>query len=326
MTEDEIVLAGLTENRLGVGLGVIALFSEGIRQLIMNGQVAFLERTASVLLLLPWVPLLGGMAVIALVFSLAASFIFSLQAFWDFTLRWEGDQLEVERGLLFRHRDTVPLQRIQAVQVIENPLRRLLGLASVRVLVGGRVAGGDGATANVLLPAGRRDEAFRLAQEVVGLGVSMRETPVELGPMPQAARHRRWFRGFLVSAAIGVGGGCLAYLSGTEGLALVWAGAVAGAVALPFGLGLGEAAWRGLGWGRLGEEHLGFREGVLTRTTTMVPLVRVQSVEVTSNPLQRRRGLATLIVPVARPPLGSDPRGLDLEAEEAEALRTRLLV
>lgn len=326
MTEDQTLVAGLTENRLGVGIGVVALFSEGIRQLIMNGQVAVLERTLGFVLLLPWLPLLVGVGMFLLVFSLATSFIFSLQAFWGFTLRWEGDQLEVERGLLFRHRDTVPLHRIQAVQVVENPVRRLMGLAAVRVLVGGRAAAGDGATANILLPAGSRGEAFQLAREVIGWREGDSVGPPTLAPMPQAARQRRWLRGFLASAAVGVVAGLMAIRGGEGGSEALLSGASVALLILPVGLMLGEAAWRGLGWIRLGEGHLAFREGILTRTTTLVPLVRVQSMEVTSNPFQRRRGLVTLILPVARPPLGSDPRALDLEAEEAQALRRRLSV
>lgn len=324
LTEDQILVAGLTENRLGVGIGIVALLSEFARQLVMNGQLAILERTLGFLLLLPWLPLVVGIGLVTLAFAVAMSFIFSLQAFWDFTLRWEGEELEVERGLFFRHRDTVPLARIQAVQVVENPLRRLFGLAAVRVLVGGRAAAGDAATANILLPAGRRSEAFALAQDVVGWSPPGSEPPL-LVPMPRGARERRWFRGVIVATLAGILTGLLVYQGGGEGTEAVRSALWAALWVLPVGVLLGEAAWRGLGWGRLGEQHLAFREGILTRTTTLVPFVRVQSVEVTSNPFQRRRGLATLTLPVARPPLGADPRGLDLSEEEANALRRRLI-
>jgi putative membrane protein len=324
LTEDQILVAGLTENRLGVGIGVVALLSEVARQLVMNGQLAILERMLGFLLLLPWLPLLVGIALITLAFSVAMSFIFSIQAFWDFTLRWEGDELEVDRGLLSRHRDTVPLSRIQAVQVVENPIRRLFGLAAVRVLVGGRAAAGGGATSNILLPAGRRADAFALAQEVVGW--APRGTgPPSLAPMPSGARQRRWFRGVLLAVAVGIVGGALATRGAEDWGEAVGLGLTLGLLALPLGVLLGEAAWRGLGWARLGDQHLAFREGILTRTTTLVPFVRVQSVEVTSNPFQRRRGLATLILPIARPAMGADPRGLDLSEEEAMALRRRLM-
>jgi putative membrane protein len=324
LTEDQILVAGLTENRLGVGIGIVALLSEVVRQLVMNGQVDVLERTLGFLLLLPGLPLLVGVGLIVLAFSVAMSFIFSIQAFWDFTLRWDGDELQVDRGLLYRHRDTVPLSRIQAVQVVENPVRRLLGLATVRVLVGGRAAGGGGATANILLPAGPRADAFALAHEVVGW-IPPDPMPPALAPMPRGARERRWFRGFLMALGIGLLVGILNARGGAAWDEVLRSALLSGLVVLPLGILLGEAAWRGLGWGRLGVRHLAFREGVLTRTTTLVPFVRVQSVEITSNPFQRRRGLATLTLPVARPPLGEDPRGLDLSEDEAIALRRRLV-
>jgi uncharacterized membrane protein YdbT with pleckstrin-like domain len=96
------------------------------------------------------------------------------------------------------------------------------------------------------------------------------------------------------------------------------------ALVLALGLPLARAAWRGLGWAELGG-FLAFREGVLERTTTLLARRHLQSVEITSNPFQRRLGLATLTIPVARPLLEVDPRALDLDRTDAEALRERIL-
>ncbi len=313
----EVIVAGLTESRIGAGIAVVGVGFESVRQGAFSGWFGELEDWAPVMEALPWVAILVLFGVLVLLFSLALSFALTALGYWNFTLRVRDRVLEVERGLLTQHRDTVPMERIQAVRVEENPFRRLMGLAKVQAVVAGRAGTSQGQGTNVLLPVAPRADAFALAAEMAGLsGPGAPPGIPELTPMSTAARRRRWVRAGLLGGVV-LAFGVLA--PGGWGAALLWAlGATL--LALPFA----EGAWRGLGWSHLGT-HLLVREGILTRTTTLVPLVRLQSVEVTQNPFQRRLGLATLTLPVARPLLESDPRALDLEREVAEALRTRIL-
>lgn len=57
-------------------------------------------------------------------------------------------------------------------------------------------------------------------------------------------------------------------------------------------------AWRALGW-RLDDSTFETRSGVYRKTWKGIPRDRVQFVEVTSGPLQRHYGLATLVVRTA---------------------------
>ena len=327
----EVVVAGLTESRLGAGVAAAWVGLEAVRQGAFSGWFGTPEDWAPILESLPWVAVLVILGVLVLLFSLLLSFVLTVLGYWGFTLRLRGDVLEVERGLLTQHRDTVPLDRIQAVRIEENPFRRLMGLASVKVVVAGRARSSTGSGTNVLLPVGPRGRAFELAARVAGWN----HIP-PLHPMPTQARARRRLRAgiaaglaglaapsFLHPAAIGAAGvGGLLPWNWTGGMFLT-----AGAVALGVGLVallLAEGAWRGLGWAE-DESHAAFREGILERRTTLVPLSRLQSVDVVSTPFQRRRGLATLTVQVARPALESDPRAVDLDEEVARNLRTRLL-
>ena len=59
-----------------------------------------------------------------------------------------------------------------------------------------------------------------------------------------------------------------------------------------------EAAWRRASW-RLSERGLEIRRGVLWRSIVSVPRSRVQHTDVSQGPLERRFGLATLIVHTA---------------------------
>lgn len=342
----DVVVAGLTESRLGAGVAAVGVGLEAIRQGAFSGWFGEFERWVPVLERLPWLAIFTGFVVLVLLFSLFLSFALTVIGYWGFTVSRRADVLEVERGLLTQHRDTVPLRRIQAVRVEENPFRRLMGLAAVRVVVGGRAQSNARSGTNVLLPVASREDAFALAALVSGgaeAETGWREgsgtSPARgtlwppLNAMPPQARARRRFRA-LVAASV-----CTLLLPSLQGppggplLLLPWnwppaTWGLAVGVGLAVGIGallLAEGAWRGLGWGWFGADRLVVREGILTRTTTMVPLIRLQSVEVTSNPFQRRRGLATLEVAVARPPLESDPRALDLDGATASTLRFQIL-
>ena len=81
-------------------------------------------------------------------------------------------------------------------------------------------------------------------------------------------------------------------------------------------------AWKAWGW-RLDDATFQTRSGVYTKVWKGVPRDRVQFVEVTSGPLQRSYGLATLIVRTAgvRTPAVHVE---DLEVDVAEELRSEL--
>jgi putative membrane protein len=327
----EVVVAGLTESRLGAGVAAAWVGFEAVRQGAFSGWFGTPEDWTPLLESLPWVAVLVILGILVLLFSLLLSFVLTVLGYWGFTLRLRGDVLEVERGLLTQHRDTVPLDRIQAVRVEENPFRRLMGLASVKVVVAGRARSSTVSGTNVLFPVGPRDQAFELAARVAGWD---RIPP--LHAMPPQARARRQLRAGIAAILAGLAAPSL--LHPTEGLAAglggflpwTWTGGMfvtSGAMALGVGLVallLAEGAWRGLGWAEE-EAHAAFREGILERRTTLVPLSRLQSVDVVSTPFQRRRGLATLRIQVARPSLESDPRALDLDEAVAGDLRVRLL-
>jgi uncharacterized protein len=79
-------------------------------------------------------------------------------------------------------------------------------------------------------------------------------------------------------------------------------------------------------WGyREGEEELEIRRGMLVRVRTIVPFGRVQHIDVAQGPIQRRFGLATLILHTA----GTQSAAVPLPGiphQEAEAMRDRIRI
>ncbi|MFF4578313.1 PH domain-containing protein [Streptomyces sp. NPDC001389] len=125
-------------------------------------------------------------------------------------------------------------------------------------------------------------------------------------------------------------------------LLVVWTTLLVVATALPLGL-LAGAGWAALGgtwllplvwgWVLLGRNWRSWRyaeraddllisRGVLWREETVVPYGRMQLVEVTSGPLERRFGLASVQLHTAA--AATDAKIPGLAPDEAERLRDRL--
>lgn len=102
-----------------------------------------------------------------------------------------------------------------------------------------------------------------------------------------------------------------------------WLGGLVGLLlGATFGTWLGFKQFRNLRW-RLDDTGLAVRRGRLWQRETRVPATRVQHLDLKRGPLQRGRGLATLIVHTAGTRLSavSVPH---LDADDAERLRDRL--
>lgn len=303
LSPGRLVVAGLTGGRVGV-VAVLLGFAQDLwfdRLAELNVFDSGLADGATNPALVA-VVVVGGLVVVFLLSVGATALLF-----WDFTLWRSGDTLRVRRGLLEQRSDTIPLRRIQAVRIEQSLVRRAFGLAAIKVEIAGRAGSSDQQRqTDVLLPIGRIDEARRLADRVLGHEV----TATPLAAMPSAARTRRITRALVVTAIA-----CLPAIVDVRGL-------VAGAVVVP-ALLLALADYRALGWATTAH-HVLARHGVIVQRLWLVPNASVQSLEVSSTPLQRRRGLATLTLEIARSGAAGDPSLIDLDAQTAGDLAGRL--
>jgi putative membrane protein len=233
---------------------------------------------------------------------------------FGFTLARVGGDLVVRRGLLERREAVLPLSRLQVVRIEESLLRRLLGLASIRIQSAGRTGGSDATASRLAIPVLRRTEVNRLLGELLpGAAPVLRL----LAPPPAARRRavtRSVLRTVVLVAAVAVP---LALLT-SPGAATLSSAAVLVVAVLALAVVAGRAGYRSLGHAA-GNGFLYARVGVAIRVTTVVPVAKAQSGSVRSSPFQRRSGLATLHVDVAGG--GPAPRVYD----EAEPTAERLL-
>jgi putative membrane protein len=105
---------------------------------------------------------------------------------YAFTLAVSPDGVRIRRGLLSTVAETIPVQRVQAVRMIEPLLWRPFHWCRLEVDVaghGGHEGEGTGAVRKALLPVGHPDEAMRLLRIAL---------PAEPPALTQPPRRARW--------------------------------------------------------------------------------------------------------------------------------------
>lgn len=232
----------------------------------------------------------------------------------NFRVARVDDDLMITRGLLTTRESVVPLTRVQLVEVQRNWLRRLLGYSSVRIRSAGGSTGGDGRVSVPLLADGEVDAFLR---EVLP-GV---EGVPALTSHPRNALRRalvRWIRPALILFALAWF--VPQYVPFLDNAATPWVRSAAAAL-IPLNAVLAMVEYRHLAHG-LTHLVVAARQGALSITTTLAPVVKIQAVTSRRNLFQRRLRLTTLHAHVAGP--GALLEVLDAGAEDARDLHARL--
>ncbi|MET3803818.1 putative membrane protein [Nakamurella sp. UYEF19] len=192
-----------------------------------------------------------------------------------FTLVREGERLRISRGLIAQRSGTIPVDRVQAVRVVEGWWRRLLGYCALEVEVAGLSSSND--TERMLFPLIRVDQAA----ELVGRALpELGWRPAPIHRVPVRARRRYFTLPVLLALPPTLG---LAFLPG-------W-GAYLAYLPIPLALLVGWGQAADAGW-LLEPDTVTLRwRRVLARHTVIARRERVQLTEITRTPLQRRAGL-----------------------------------
>lgn len=279
LTMGGLLVTALTAPQLGVVLPVVG----GLFGLLQNGLVGQSETW------LRNVNSVHEVVLIALGLLLAAwalSFAGSVVAFSGFEIQRADQRLRIRRGLLQRRAVSVPVARVDGVQVVESVLRRPFGLVTLRLEL--TSLGGRETAQRTLFPLmPRRDVEPFLATFLPELGGSL---ALQQHP-PGRARRRYVLRPVLVAlvpaAALVVA------------VPAAWPAAPV-LVALAVVLGLDAFAAAGL---RLdpddGRVVLRARHRA-ARITLVARRRRVQELGVSRTVFQRRAQLATVSIAVAR--------------------------
>jgi putative membrane protein len=258
------------------------------------------------------------MAAISGVLVLLAGVAVGAGSWWFTRYRINAEEIRVESGMLVRRSRRVRIERLQAVEVQQPALARLVGMAELKL----ETAGAEGSVTLAFLPL---SEATRLRQEILHRADAVPAGGTGQEPVPEAPdvplfRADLWRvaaslclrTGFVVTVGAAAGGLALSLWAGTPfGWALL--------LGSLFGVG---SFWvrQVLVWGRFEidgtAQGIRVRSGLLSLRTQTVPLGRVQGVVLVEPLLWRPFGWARLDVTVA---------GVGSSGEEAQQLESALV-
>jgi putative membrane protein len=223
---------------------------------------------------------------------------------WGYTLSIVGDDIHLRYGMLDVRQLTIPRRRVQQVTVVDNPLRRALGVASLTMhSAAGPGGGGNEGTTRFEVPLLERADVDGFLAAMMGTAAWYQPS---LEHRPASARRRAVLRRCVLLALFAVLPAIAWFPIGTLAFVVTVLG-------VPWGLVAHDRA----GHGRTGSLVV-FSRGVLHHLLELVPTSRVQSARTDTNPLQRANGLATLHVDIAGD--RKAPRLYDMDAATAAAL------
>lgn len=297
LTGKDLLIAGITGGRVAVLAALIGYSQEYLGENTFDAVTGYAERFLPGASL---VVIISVIAAIVIALSLLLSIALTILIYWDFTVRLEEDRLVITRGLLEKRKAQIPLRRVQAIQVNENFIRRPFGLASLSVVVAGYSSeGSENQESTVLLPLAPRDQAWRIATEVLGAPVAL--ASVELKASPGRSLSRK----VIVPTFIGLIAGAAGLLFLDRFGALLFA-------LVPLFWSMAWLSWRCSGYA-LDPGFVLVRGGVFVRKTSLVPEANIQHLQLVWSFFQRKFRLATVRVHIP----GTHRNASDLDRREA---------
>jgi len=311
----ELLLAGATSGRIGAAAAIAGVLAQFGDDLI----------PASVWERMPWEGVADAATNIQIVASLMVtlgllawiiSIVATVLTYGGFELRRNGDQLQVQYGLLDRKRTTIPIRRIQAIRIVEGLFRQPFGFAEVRFDSAG--FGADQGASGVLSPLLPKREVLAFLQDACPQ-FAIDPDRSGIRPLPERARRR-----YIVAASIGWVI-TIAIITGIVWRFLefpAWWVLTALAVTPLFAL-FGNLRYRDAGW-LVADGAFLLRWRAMSRVTVLTQARRLQYRGLRADPFQRRAGLVTFGTAVAS---GGSREGFSLphlDAQDGEALIEQL--
>lgn len=296
-----LLLLSSTSNSLGVVLaGLLALASQLDEIAPQLNIWEILARYASNLIagqLATVILVTAGLILLAWLLSLLGNIV----KFGGFKLIREGDNFGITRGLLEQKQITIPINKIQAIKVVEGILRQPFGMVSIQVVSISNA--GEKGEGNVLFPIMPRSKVESFLQEVIPEFA----VPLSVESLPARARGRYILINFVPAALTAL----------IAGFYPPWG--YAALLLLPLAAGLGIVQHRDAGL-RLQRDKLVIRTRWLGRSSTIVPRRRVQSLSLSQTYFQIRKQLSTVRVAIASGTISASVKLVGIDRKEGEAI------
>lgn len=300
MSVRDLVILATTSGGIGVVLsGLVAIVSQFSD--IIPYQMVFHELENFVKI---------GIFVVALtvMFVLMLAWLFSVVItivnYYEYTVRIEEEKLIITKGLLEKKRITLPLNRIQGVRIVENPLRQLTGFATVVV----ESAGGNGENGAdkkiALFPLIRRKDCFKA---LAGLFPEVNWEP-HLIRSPN--RARAFFYRIDFVWLLPMIGACTYFFYPFGLLSLLF---------IPISLLLGVWQYKTAGYS-LDDKRLVMQYRIISRFTFFMEKKRIQSLQSSQTYFQKRKNVMSVKATVMSGMTGTTGNVQSIEQQDVEKI------
>ncbi len=243
---------------------------------------------------------------VVLIIAWIVSVVITLINYYDYTVRIEEEKLIITKGLLEKKRITLPLNRIQAIRIVENPLRQLTGFTTVVV----ESAGGNGEDGNdkkiTLFPLIKKPDCMQTLEQ---LFPDMNWQPT-FTRSPKRARPFFYRIDFFWLVPIIGASIYFFYPYGLLSLLLI-----------PLTILLGIWQHRTAGY-QIDGKQLAMQYRVFSRITLIMEKKRIQSIESTQSYFQKRKNVISVKATVMSGATGTTGSVSSLEQQDAETILT----
>lgn len=273
ITQRQLIFFATTSGRAGLVISAIVAFVAQFDELIPFDKIfKEMEQIARAGYFI-----IGAIVFLTLLLAWVLSVIMAYLKYNDFTLTRSEEDLVITRGLLEKRTTTIPIRRIQAIRIIESPLRQPFGYASVVLEYAGG-ASAEEKTEGLIMPVIKKKAiAAHLKNTLKDYSFH-----VDFNPAPRRAKRRFYFVNLIQAAVVSVG------------LTIwLWPYGALSIILLPLAWILGIFRYRSAGWSIKGNQ-LVFRYRVIEQQTVFIQKNRMQSMDVTVNWFQNRADLATI--------------------------------
>ncbi|MBT2571732.1 PH domain-containing protein [Planococcus sp. ISL-110] len=299
MSMKELLILATTSGGIGVVISAVALFLSQFSELIPYDAIY-----EEVMLFLRF----GALIVILTIFFVLLiawiiSVIMTIVANYQFTIQRDEDHIYITRGLLEKKKVSIPLKRVQGIKVSQNPLREILGYATVVVeSAGGSI--GDKDEKIRLFPLVKKD---RMIPILADLFPELEWAP-ELIKAPKRSVHFFYRLDLLWLSPVFAAVGYFFYPYGL--LALIF---------VPIVVAVGIWQHRTTGYA-LGEKQLTMQFRGFSKHRFFMLKKRVQVVQVTQSYFQRRKGIASISSTIKSGMMGATATTPHMEKEDARRI------
>ncbi len=239
-----------------------------------------------------------GFFIIAFTLSWLLDVLLTVNQWWDFRLSIEKNKLYTNHGLLNKRNGTIPLNKLQMLVIFSNVIRQKFGYWGLMLETAG-LSALDNKRPETAVPFAKYDKVIELSKGILNF-----EFPFNFEIVSRKTIRRAFFRYLILLAIVTT----TAYLMG---LAYYWF-----LILIPLLYFGAVLRWQHRGW-QIQNDKIIIKQGFFSRRIKIVPINKIQTINVRRTFFQRRLQLATLHIDTAASSGINDASIIDIDEDEA---------